>query len=70
MLSIMNEIDPCLLLPLCVLYEIQNQIYQKCEPIIVASLESGRFCMKSLQGTRSGSKIYNPQTQREPIVPT
>ena len=28
MLSIMNEIDPCLLLPLCVLYEIQNQIYQ------------------------------------------
>ena len=25
MLSIMNEIDPCLLLPLCVLYEIQNQ---------------------------------------------
>ena len=29
MLSIMNEIDPCLLLPLCVLYEIQNQIYQQ-----------------------------------------
>ena len=28
MLSIMNEIDPCLLLPLCVLYEIQNRIYQ------------------------------------------
>ena len=28
MLSIMNEIDPCLLLPLCVLYEIQNQIFQ------------------------------------------
>ena len=28
MLSIMNEIDPCLLLPLCVLYQIQNQIYQ------------------------------------------
>ena len=28
MLSIMNEIDPCLLLPLCVLYEIKNQIYQ------------------------------------------
>ena len=25
----MNEIDPCLLLPLCVLYEIQNQIYQQ-----------------------------------------
>ena len=29
MLSIMNEIDPCLLLPLCILYEIQNQIYQQ-----------------------------------------
>ena len=24
MLSSMNEVDPCLLLPLCVLYEIQN----------------------------------------------
>ena len=24
----MNEIDPCLLFPLCVLYEIQNQIFQ------------------------------------------
>ena len=29
MLSIMNEIDPCLLLLLCVLYEIQNQFYQQ-----------------------------------------
>ena len=28
MLSIMNEIDSYLLLLLCVLYEIQNQIYQ------------------------------------------
>ena len=28
MLSIMNEIDSCLLLPLCVLYEIQKLIYQ------------------------------------------
>ena len=27
MLSFMNEIDSCLLLPLCVLYEIQNQIF-------------------------------------------
>ena len=26
MLSIMNEIDPCLLLPLYVMYEIQNQL--------------------------------------------
>ena len=31
MLSIMNEIDPCLLLLLCILYEIQNQIYQQKE---------------------------------------
>ena len=27
MLSIMNEIDSCLSLPLCVLYGIQNQIF-------------------------------------------
>ena len=27
MLSIMNEINPCLSLPLCVLYKIQNQIF-------------------------------------------
>ena len=33
MLSIMNEIDPCLLLPLRVLYEIQNQIYQQYIPL-------------------------------------
>ena len=32
MLSIMNEIDPCLLLLLCVLYEIQNQIFQHHDP--------------------------------------
>ena len=25
----MNEVDPCLLLPLCVLYEMQNQIFQQ-----------------------------------------
>ena len=25
----MNEVDLCLLLPLCVLYEIQNQIFQQ-----------------------------------------
>ena len=29
MLSFMNEVDPCLLLPLCVLYEIQNHIFQQ-----------------------------------------
>ena len=28
MLSFMNEVDSCLLLPLCVSYEIQNQIFQ------------------------------------------
>ena len=27
MLSFMNEVDPCLLLPPCVLYEIENQIF-------------------------------------------
>ena len=34
MLSIVNEIDPCLLLPLCVLYEIQNQIFQHFEGLM------------------------------------
>ena len=33
MLSLMNEVDPCLLLLLCILYEVQNQIYQKNAPI-------------------------------------
>ena len=28
MLSVMNEVDPCLLIPLCILYEIQNQNFQ------------------------------------------
>ena len=38
MLSIMNEIDPCLLLQLCVLYEIQNQIYQHFPHLFIRSL--------------------------------
>ena len=29
MLSLMNEVDPWLLLPLCVLYEMQNQFFQQ-----------------------------------------
>ena len=33
MLSLMNEVDPWLLLPLCVLYEIQNQFFQQHVPI-------------------------------------
>ena len=32
MLSIMNEVDSCLLLPLCVLYEMPNHIFQKFDP--------------------------------------
>ena len=28
MSSLMNDVDPCLLLPLCVLYEMQNHIFQ------------------------------------------
>ena len=31
MLSLMNEVNPWLLLPLCVLYEIQNRIFQQVE---------------------------------------
>ena len=29
MLSLMNEVDLCLLLPLCILYEMQNQNFQQ-----------------------------------------
>ena len=29
MLSLMKKVDSCLLLPLCVLYEMQNQIFQQ-----------------------------------------
>ena len=29
MLSLMNEVDPCLFLSLCILYEMQNQIFQQ-----------------------------------------
>ena len=29
MLSLMNEVDPCSLLPLRVLYEMKNQIFQQ-----------------------------------------
>ena len=39
MLSIMNEIDPYLLLLLCVLYEIQNQIYHQTTQRIPQSAE-------------------------------
>ena len=40
MLFFMNEVDPCLLLPLCILYKIQNQIFSNmlilyfCLPLI------------------------------------
>ena len=34
MLSFMIEVDPCLLLPLCVLYEIQNHIFQQQIPYV------------------------------------
>ena len=46
MLSIMNEIDPCLLLPLCVLYEIQNQIYQQISDLmfIAKSIFTQKVC--------------------------
>ena len=39
MLSIMNEIDPYLSLPLYVLYEIQNQIFQQFVCFDIAKLE-------------------------------
>ena len=40
MLSIMNEIDPYLLFPLCVLCEIQNQIFQQVDGFL-AELHEG-----------------------------
>ena len=35
MLSLMNKVDPWLLLPLCVLYEMQNQIFQQVELLVL-----------------------------------
>ena len=34
MLSLMNVVDPCLLRLLCVLYEMQNQIFQHRVPAV------------------------------------
>ena len=39
----MNEVDPCLLLPLCVLYEIQNQIFQHSGPKHIVCHHCGAF---------------------------
>ena len=56
MSSLMNEVDPCLLLPPCVLYEMQNQIFQHeifhlgkvhSEPI----LNFGPIYIRALQAT-------------------
>ena len=54
MLSIMNEIDPCLLLSLCVLYEIQNQIYQykPRNQSVVRSEAKGKSLPRSQRGPR------------------
>ena len=41
MLSFMNEVDLYLLLPLCVLYEIQNQIFQHYHLMIKFPIEYG-----------------------------
>ena len=50
MLSIMNEIDPCLLLPLCVLFEMQNQIYQQKAPRFdFGSFLSVKYIHKSIK---------------------
>ena len=49
MLSFMNKIDSCLLLPLCILYEIQNQIFQQ--------LVSERSSISCLYNMWLGSRI-------------
>ena len=51
MLSIMNEIDPCLLLSLCVLYEIQNQIYHQKAPVLN-------------EETKKGQRVVTPQVDQ------
>ena len=49
MLSIMNEIDPCMSLPLCVLYGIQNQIYQHLKSL---NLVRVKYILKYLRRMR------------------
>ena len=56
----MNEIDPCLLLPLCVLYEIQNQIYQykPRNQSVVKSEAKGKSLPRSQRGPRT-NHVYH-----------
>ena len=51
MLSIMNEIESCLLLPLCVLCEIQNQIYHQKAPVLN-------------EETKKGQRVVTPQVDQ------
>ena len=69
MLSIMNEIDPCLLLPLCVLYEIQNQFFQHVKCGLRSS--STKFLEPSAS---KGNKPFlegdeNPSIEEQWIIP-
>ena len=57
MLSLMNEVDPWLLLPLCVLYEIQNQIFQ--HPHLVWRC-LGPFISMELKNPTIGPKVMAP----------
>ena len=36
----MNEVDLCLLLPLCVLYKMQNQIFQQRNDVLDARIKN------------------------------
>ena len=77
MLSIKNEIDPCLLLPLCVLYEIQNQIFlHSMPPLLLMTLSYISSCLllsctnlKSLpQGQQLHAQIISLGLKQHPIL--
>ena len=59
MLSFMNEVDPCLLLPPCVLYEIQNQIFQQYAPSEITTLLLRMQLSKLLSKPKHIMKIQN-----------
>ena len=67
MLSIMNVIDPCLLLPLCVLYEIQNQIFQQgqCHCFLFFFILSGS---KIVSHSPFACKWQNRFWDNEPVI--
>ena len=64
MLSIINEIDPCLLLPLCVLYGIQNQIFLQLKQAF-AWIDKCKAAFQELKRYLSNPPLLSPSKEGE-----